>query len=205
MNPGLSTRRGVGFTLIELLVVVLILGIVTTVIAASIAGGIRVWDAARRFNATEAEALLGLRIVETDLRNTFLFYDVPFRAGPDEMSFPALVPDRAGDAYGAETDAARVRVGAALYRYDAMRRAVLRSERSYPESRAATARAEEILGEIDSFQLRYYSTEANEWIDAWTSPSNHPGAVEIEIVFAGEDAPPALTRTVVLPLARRHE
>lgn len=200
-EPRPVERRG--FTLIELLVVVLILGVVTTVIASSVAGGIRVWDAARRFNVTEAEALLGLRILETDLRNTFLFHDVPFKARSDEMSFPALVPDPGEDPYGLDEDTTGTRVGTASYRYDALRRAVVRTGWSYPGRRTGESDPETIIEEIDSFRLRYYSAEEGTWKDSWTSVSNHPAAVEIGIEFAGEDAPAALERVVVLPLARR--
>lgn len=80
-----------GFTLIELLVVSLILALTVAAIGACLAGGLRVWDAARRFGAVESEGILALHAVSADLRNTFRFSAAGFEGGPDSVTFPALV------------------------------------------------------------------------------------------------------------------
>ena len=51
----IGENRKSGLTLIELLVVIAILAVVGGIIAASLAGGIRVLDTARRFNRLEGD------------------------------------------------------------------------------------------------------------------------------------------------------
>ena len=90
-NAGILNRRG--FSLIELLVVTAILGVVIAAIAGSLAGGIKVWDAARNFNEGEAAAALALAELERDLVNSFDFFDLSFSGHKDGMAFPGVVSD----------------------------------------------------------------------------------------------------------------
>lgn len=74
------------FTLIELLVAVAILGLVTTVVGACLAGGIRAWESARRFGEMDADAVLALERLERDLRNAIPFADEPWMCRPHALS-----------------------------------------------------------------------------------------------------------------------
>jgi len=190
-----------GFTLIELLVVTAIIGLVIAAIGACLAGGIRAWDAARRFNRVESEALLGLRVVERDIANTFLFLGIPFRGGADEVSFPILTTAPVG---GGGSGEVRV-LGTVRYRLDRAAEAVMREVSPYgtdePEEDGSRER---LISGVQDLRWQFYAPPANRgatgtWRDAWDSRTNFPAAVRIELNFSGRDAG-RVDRTVVLPV-----
>lgn len=210
--PCAASRRG--FTLIELLVVIAILGVVGGVIAACLAGGIRAWDSARRFNVREIEAMTGLEIVEKDLMNAFRFYAISFNGKADRIRFPGLIEDRYSDVKSSRTlsenpqGSGRKRIGTVQYIFDRNRHALLRKTWPYPEEEPfADTHFEKILSHLNNMSLQYYAlpnedAEAGSWQDQWNDETNFPGGVRIKLVFKNQDDHEffRLSRVVRLPV-----
>ena len=168
-----------GFTFIELLVVTAILGVVIAVLGACIAAGIRVWDSARNVNATEIEALIGLRMMEKDLMNSFPYAGIGFAGGPHSVSFPRRA---------VRGDVPKEQVLKVTYSF--ADNTLIREEES--------AKIENIISNLEKVELRYYypprgTNTAGSWHNAAT---NFPRAVRIGLEF--EQEPFSITNTVVL-------
>jgi len=199
-----------GFTLIELLVVAAILGIVTAAIAACLSGGIRAWDAARTFGEGEAEALLGLRILEKDIANSFAFYAVPFSGQPRGLSFPALLETVAGEDDPVPGKAtAATRIGTVSYVFDRRRNALMRQQWTFPGPTPLGTGGESVVPDLFDAQFTYYSRPGHagggSWQESWNDSTNLPAAVRIAISFVGDDPPPPMDRTFFIPVAVRQD
>ena len=200
-----KTRQGsgAGFTLIELLVVSAIIGVVVTVVAACLAGGIRVWDRTRTLAVTEANAVIGLRIIEKDLANTFAFYGIRFDGGPAGLSFPGLVlPRPAGSDKSQDSDTGE-RIGMVKYWFDPQKKALFRQEKVYPCNEASPVVAEELLPHLQSLALQYYAPArqglGGAWQGSWDDETNFPSRVRVQLVFEQEEGVVNISRTILLP------
>lgn len=190
-------KRGSAFTLIELLVVTGILAVMLGTIVACIGGGIRVWDAAHRFDTTESDALLALRRLEKDVRGSFVFFDIPFEGRRDALAIPGLVvPDTDGEAPPGVRHIGRVR-----HAYDADDRRWLRwtSAHAFEGEREAS-----LLDDVRGLQFEYYRPSRDGapggWQGAWADTTNVPERVRVEVELSGRDGPVVLERTIVLPV-----
>lgn len=200
-SSSLSRRRlSAAFTLIELLVAIGILGVVAGVIAACLAGGIRVWDVARKFNMGEADACIGLIRFEKDLMNSFRFQGIDFKGMPREISFPGLIEyPRAGDGSGETVE----EIVTVKYYVDETGRVLLRKAIFFRGG--MEQQAEAIATGLQQATMKYYARGAEEtgggWMDEWPSnATNFPSAVRIELSFMKDGERP-ISRTVVLPVA----
>ncbi|MBL7075920.1 MAG: type II secretion system protein [Kiritimatiellae bacterium] len=201
-RESLSSRPGrYGFTLIELLVVTAILGVVVGAVGACLAGGIRVWDVARRFNRHEADALVGFQLMRRDIGRVLPFEAAPLEGAGDGLQFTgvAAVPD-AGGLSEAVPRLARVR-----YYLDRNRQAWCRavSPLGWGEHQPSEI-VEVLVSDVDSVALRYAaapedgdSTSASGWSDDWENPTNLPAVVEAELSVGGT----SMTQWFLVPLA----
>ncbi len=183
------------FTLIELLVVLLILSLVVTVIGASLAGGIRAWEAAYRFDVGESDTYLGLRVVQKDLMNSIPFHDIPFAGDSESVTIPSLSPASTG------SDEERMEIGSVRYTFDHSRRALIRQAWTFPgKAPVGTAGGEEVIRNMERLEFRFRGDEGvdGEWAGIWEEPTNHPAVVEISLEPDSEDMA-AVKTTVVLP------
>ena len=197
------TRYG-GFTLIELLVVIAILGIVTSVIAACLSGGINVWEKARNLNKIEAEAFVGLAVIEEDLNNTFSFYDISFDGDDTHMSFPSLIVNSldassipasffSRESIGEQSDLpenSRLsrRIGTVKYLFDRNTKSMLRGEWIYPEEEPLNGKFEKLVAGLNDVKLSYFvmpDGKQSSGSAQWNDKTNFPHAVSIELVFGG--------------------
>jgi prepilin-type N-terminal cleavage/methylation domain-containing protein len=46
-----------------------------------------------------------------------------------------------------------------------------------------------LVSDVTTFQWRFYDTRTQQWREEWTERSTRPGAIELNIVLAGEQAP----------------
>ena len=196
-------RSKPGFTLIELLVVSAIIGLVMVAISACLMGGIRVWDRTQTFAVVEANAVIGLRIMEKDLMNTFPFYGIRFDGGAAGLSFPGLVLQKPGGPDSRDKVEVQERIGAVKYWFDSQKEAWFRQEVAYPQPREASpARAEELLPHLKSVDLQYYAPvrhgQGGEWQRTWNDETNFPTRVRIQLGFVQDKGTVNITRTILL-------
>jgi len=169
-----STR---GFSLLELLVVIMIIGLVAGVVAASFSGGIRVWESASLLTRVEQEVYFSVEIMRRDIASTFSFYGLGFKGESSQLSFPGLVPvfDDSGGT--------RFMPGTVKYLYRADDRTLRRLTWRYPG--AEDNAAGEVIAEgIESLNISYLkpaSRDADDWLNAWNSPTNFPAAIRFEL------------------------
>jgi|GEM_PF-1987583 len=196
-EPG--CRRG--FTLIELLVVALILGVVITAITSCLIGGIRAWEYVSKYGTVEVDALVKLETIQRETANTFRFYMISLSGGASELSFPGLVEESPGNN-------AEPRIGTIKYYFDQQKKELLRKSWMYPATEPANEQPEKILSGLNGFKVSYYSLPSTNdssggvWQEAWTSVSNLPGAVTMEMSFEGDNKKPVvIKRTIMIPAA----
>jgi len=169
-----STRR-CAFTLIELLVVMMTSVIVAAAVVACLAAGIRVWEAAQRFNRAESDAIVAMDLLSTDLGGMFVFSRIPFDAQASRLSFPGIV----------EEDEER-RLGEISY--ELSDRTLLRRTMPYPEGRP---RVERLVTDVLGMAFEY----AHRKDDIGLVSTGLPWRINFEIVLDDDDGPITVSRT----------
>jgi len=193
-NAGILNRRG--FSLIELLVVTAILGVVIAAIAGSLAGGIKVWDAARNFNEGEAAAALALAELERDLVNSFDFFDLSFSGHKDGMAFPGVVSD---------PEHGHMAVGLVSFAVDERTGRLLKKVQPYKAGREYS----EVLADgIEAFEIAYYNMatvqgSGRTWVEAGAVVTGFPARVDIRLALLSGSGAGEMSRTVLLPTRLR--
>ncbi|MBA4387799.1 MAG: hypothetical protein C0404_07450 [Verrucomicrobia bacterium] len=186
--------RPSGMTLIELLIVIAIMSLIIVVIGACLTGAVRVWDAAREFNAAEMEAAVGLTLVEKDLARSLPFFLIKFRGQAKEVSFPCIV--RTGPAGSEE------RIGTVKYYYDATSRSLFRQQWKYPDKEPGRESAERVSTGFEDVTFSYMGDPpgGGAWQQAWAESTNIPRSVKIDILMMKKSAPVMLSRSFVSEL-----
>jgi prepilin-type N-terminal cleavage/methylation domain-containing protein len=185
-----AAGRRAGFSLIELLVVCAILAVVITAIGACLAGGIRVWDAARRFHVGESDAILALEHMRRDLGGTFIFGEIPFEAGREHLSFPGIVRESASEAG---------KLATIVYKFNRGTLGTLTRETTeYPDGRV---HSELLLSDALDIQFNVIAPESQLRL----ANTGLPARVEIDIVIQeqGQDQSMKLSRSISLPAGGR--
>jgi prepilin-type N-terminal cleavage/methylation domain-containing protein len=197
-----------GYTLIEVLVVTGILAMVLTVIAACLAGGIRVWGAARTYGRLESSVLLDLAFLEKDLMRAVPFFGVPCRGTSEQVDFPALL--RRPDAGQGEKLRNGEAIGTIRYSYARERGVLMKKQWVFPQAEPADAEAEELLNGMEECRIEYGSLPAVSgapvageevtWNRAWTVATNLPVGVRFEIAMRRDGESMRFRKTVFLPV-----
>jgi prepilin-type N-terminal cleavage/methylation domain-containing protein len=190
-----SKRFSRGFTLVELLFVVLLLGTVMTVIMACFEGGLRVYDRVSGVGPGELDAYLAGETLSRDLKNV-IQSDQLFLNG-DVQSLELLTVKTAGSMTGQRLQVRYAADGSGLIRFAAT-----------PEGEESpeTVQTEQLLADDVVVRFRYHGqpddSGAGGWEDSWTSRSNLPVAVQVEM--AGSLFPEGkVYRTVLLETAEQ--
>ena len=178
------------FSLIELLVVGALLAIVIAAIGACLAGGIRVWDAARRFDVVEGDAALALDLMARDIRNALTFNGVPFEAEPETIGFAGVVRGSEG---GFADEGEGAALGSIAYRLDGAERALMRVTAVHPDGRE---RAEPVADAVAALRFLYTWPPR----DDGASPSGFPVTVTIRMTVGEERDATPFERLVTIPI-----
>lgn len=181
-----------GVTLIELLVVIVILAAIVAAIGACLAGGIRVWEAAKEFNGGEVEASIGLAMMERDFANSYRFFAIGFKGSQKEMSFPHRGVDPADPVSG--------RIGAARYFFDPAAKSLFRQTWRFPGKEPERAVGEKVAGSIEDLTFQYTagnSSGSDAWLAAWNDPTNMPRGIRVEALIIKKGVPAIISRILV--------
>ena len=194
MSEGRRRAGQAGFTLIELLIVISILGLVIGTIGACLAAGIRVWDQARSFNRLENEAVIGLELMERDIRNSLTIYGIGFEGDESSVKFPGFVSMEGA-----------ARVGVIAYSLDRARRAIVRTESQWP---SGELRREQVMPYVDDLTLTYAKVAKREGSESGfqamgSTVTNFPDLVEISLSLSNGERPVDMVRRVLMPIRGR--
>ncbi|MBN2301056.1 MAG: type II secretion system protein [Lentisphaerae bacterium] len=202
------------FTLIELIVVTAILAVVMAALGSCLAGGIRAWDAVKKFNSGELETVLGLAMLGKDVCNTMRFHDIPFEGDSGWMSFPAILRKSSDELNRNNSSEMVVSLGTVKYYVDPNMRALVRKQWFYPYHEPTYMSGEIIASDVKTVALKYFrlphqtgedngnmhTPSSGEWLDCWSDSTNLPGGLSIELIFTDEHRDP-MTRIVLIPAA----
>ena len=187
-----------GFSLLELVVAVALTAVVALALAAAFAGGLAVWERARRLQGVPTEAVLFGRTFPRDVRNTFHLAGLKLKGTAEELTLPGWVPTR--DRQGVS----RVRVGLIRYGYDPTLGIVWRAAWDLPAGTAEDATREPIVSGVEALRFAYYDKPADRrgqgaWRGTWLERTNFPAAIKVSLNLREGDEHVASERTVVLP------
>lgn len=185
------------FSLIELLVVLAILGLALGVTGAVFAAGLRVWDTAQTFRRVEAEALLGLEIMERDVAGMLPTVAGGMYGDGEGMVFIVVEHDTTG----------RERLHVVRYSWSAEDGTVRRWMAPIPAQAGRDDRSETVVQGVADLRLDYYELPreqdtAGQWTGHWTNPTNIPGGVRVFLVLQENTRRISMTRSMAVPAAR---
>ena len=161
--------------------VVLVSAIVAAAIVACLMAGIRVWEAAQRFNRPESDAIVAMSLLSTDLGGTFGFSDIPFDAQASRISFPGIV----------DVDQEGRRLGSISY--ELRDRTLLRQTVPYPDG---SPRVENLVVDVLGMTFEYeYRGQAT-----GIAYTGLPWKIEFEIILDDENGPMKVFRTLQVPI-----
>ena len=188
-----QVRENTAFTLIELLIVTAILSVVIGVIAACLAGGIRVWDSARSFARLEKDTAYALRIVERDVANALPLPNLGFEGSETEMRFPLRIA-----ADGAPA------MGDVVYAYDPLAGTLVRRLEPYREGKDSRL-PERLLTGVAAAAFRYSALQRSDgggraWQSMGPSTTNFPGRIELAVELADGERRMIVRREMMLPM-----
>jgi prepilin-type N-terminal cleavage/methylation domain-containing protein len=195
MNRNRSTP---GFTLIEFMVVVMMLGLVSTVVVAAFGAGVRTWEQVRYYDAPLADAVIGLRILDRDIRNSSMFYAVPYECEELSLAMPAVIEE-------VEYEGATNRwVGTVRYRLEEEEGALLRENWPFPAGVAPDRVAETVLSGLETFEFSYLvpvegTPDAFEWKASLGSQPEAPRAVRVRLDLDSSGETRTHVHTIYIP------
>jgi hypothetical protein len=187
------------------LVVLAILAVLIGAIAASLAAGLRVWEAVRTAADLEMRLALGLRLVEKDLANAVPCAAIGFQGDAAGVEFPGL-------GHAAATPAADPpprsppRLVTVRYWADAADRRLWREKRAYLPGQPPEAAAfrEAVLEGVDEARFSYVAETAPGQAPAaaapaWNNRTNFPAAVRLRLTVREADRALSAERTMTVP------
>lgn len=184
-----------GFTLIEVLVSLSLIVVIGGVIAAALAGAVRVWETAEVFDRLQMSTALGMERLQTDLRNAIPFHVIRFTGRKDSMVL-----------CGTETpDGPGKMIEEIEYRFDESTRSLIKSSRRWPYGITTAKVIETVFEDVRSAEFSYASRLAGNpeelvWTYEWTGDDVWlPAAVKIDMQLEnGSDTLP-MSRTIYIP------
>lgn len=189
-------RRKKTFTLIELCVVAAIGAIIVTVVLATFAGGIRVYQKLSYYDSDKYEVLFAFEEFEKDIRNILNHSQIKFYGTSQQVSFAALI--KAHDGKGLETK----ELGRVIYSFDPLSEVFMRTTCRYaqalkdtPEDYATSKVLTKAKEVIFSY---YYALNGGEL--SWNPICNEAvcKGIKIELRFGLESE--LETRTIFVPI-----
>ena len=206
-----------GLTFIEMLVALALLTLVAGAIAATLSGGLSVWQRAQTVGTRDQELQVAFLQLQHDLHGARRFAPIPFEGAYDAVSFPALVTTerplpraQAKDPRQAEEE--DMVLGRLGYFFDSGHRCVCRSSFEYRDVRLKRVKdaCRPLLTDVERARFAYYgwddASAGYGWVSNWCSPAP-PLAVKIEVGWRRVATQPLASDTLLvrLPIAFSEE
>ena len=196
-----------GFTFVEMLVALSLLTLVSASIAATLSGGLSVWQRAQTVGLHDQALQVAVAQLQRDLHQVRRFAPLPFTGEYDEVSFPAMVMSAT-----TEPAADEPVLGRLGYFFDSGRRRLCRSFHDYRDVRQRHLKdvCHPLLTDVERVRFGYYgwdeSSSAYGWMSDWSTPTP-PLAVKVELGWPQPAGRPVESQTIIvrLPLASSHE
>jgi hypothetical protein len=191
-----ATRKSL--TLMEILITTAILSLVGVAIYSTFANGLAIWKRANIINRGGNNLRLALEKINSEIRNTYNFSQIPFEGKREFISFPALIQG--------EKDL-RYRPGQISYIFDPGEGALFKEKKSYSQIYQDKPVKRELAIEglkdiIFSFCYLDSVSETYRWKDDWNPEEQDslPKAVKIEFILEkGSGKKSEFIRTIVIP------
>ena len=169
-----------GFSLLELLVTCCLVALVGLTAAATLSGGLRVWERAQDQGVFDQQVWLALEEIRRDLHNAQPFHPIPFKGEYDVLSFPGFVEQL-------QEDGSTLReVGRIGFFLDENRHLLCRSKQPYRllHNRSLRETGTPVAMGVERLRFHYYgpdlTTGGYSWVGSW-SGEDPPLAVKIEL------------------------
>ena len=188
-----------GFTLVEVLLVTAIFASIGLAVFTCLSNGLKLWGRSQRL-VVEEDAVIFMDRFSTDLRNAFLFSEIPFEGEELHLNFPTMVYTPA-DRSGSRAQEGYVdEIGAVRYSFDSSGKNILREQANYSQATHGNfASARIVVGGVKEFRFRYFYPGSSEPSLTASDDKGLPSGVEVEIRFPGDDGDRILKRYVPIP------
>ena len=183
-------------TLVELLVTLVLFALIAATLAATFAGGLKVWERFQTSGTREQWLEVAFDQFRRDLHDARRFQPIPFQGTYDTVSFPALVSTATETGDYQELG----RVG---YFWDGARRRLCRSHDPYRRLAHAGLKdtCETAMSDLDRLHLSYYTWDAANgtysWSSSW-SAAEPPLAVKLELTYNEPSSRRPVTQSLIV-------
>ena len=197
--PASGLQPKAGFTFVELLVALALLTLVGGAIAATLSGGLSIWERAQTAGARDQELQVAVAQLQHELHGVRRFAPLPFEGEYDAVSFPALVAVERPE----EAEADDPVLGRLGYFFDSGRRRLCRASADYRDARATRLKdaCDPLLTGVERVRFSYYGWDAASagygWVSDWSAPAP-PLAVRIELGWRQVAGGPLTSQTVLV-------
>jgi len=188
----MKSQKNKAFTLVELLITSAIFSVVSIAIYATFNSGMSVWRRAKDANGQQQKFMLKAEKFSRELRQTFTFKDIVFKATNNKIQFPSVI----------DSDISRI-----TYFFDEQQKALLRGSDKLSDILAAAEEKKQIetklspyLSDIDNMNFSYLifdlQKNAYAWKDDWQQVTL-PIAVKVSITAKNK----TYVTTIIIPTA----
>ena len=186
----MKSQKNKAFTLVELMITATIFSVVSIAIYATFNSGMSVWRRAKDNNAKQHKFMLRAEKLSRELRQTFIFKDIAFKAKNNEIQFPSVI----------DADICRI-----TYFFDENQKMLLRGSDKLADIIAAMEENKQVetklfsyLSDVNSVNFSYLvfdlQKNAYVWKEDWQQ-TTLPIAVKLSIIAKDK----TYATTIIIP------
>ena len=190
---------GRGFTLVEVLLVTALFATIGLAVFTCLSNGLKLWNKSQRLVVEEDAAIFFDRF-SVDIRNAFLYSQIPFAGEESRVTFPTVVYTVADRASSRAHEGYVDQIGMVRYSFDRAQGMILREQANYSQAtHGELGPAKVEVNGVTGFGLKYFYPGTSEPSLTTGDDKPLPSGVEVEIRFSGEDGDKILKRYVSIP------
>lgn len=192
------TRTKKGLTLVEVLLTVSLVAVVSLAIFHALANGLKLWQRSNAF-ALEEDVAIFFAKLESDLKNSFVYFPWPFEGKETRLTFPTLMILPADKVKTAGQLVYERQMGRVEYFWDAADETIYVRQANYGLAMKDEFFPERpVLTGVSKVRFEYYRPPSGgENADA--SRALLPYWVKVSLVLKGEPQEQPLERIMILP------